>query len=316
VIAPLLAEVERLRAVMAQNESYLAKTESATRYAVIDPVLALLGWDVHDAATVLPEYRSGATSVTFVDYALLRDGAPVVLIEAKALGVTLADGHLEQLSNYCVNCQPQSVRWGILTNGDRWRLIDAFKVREPLPQRVVMEFGIRNGLAITALNQLVSLFGVVAGAAEHAAPTSSQPKKATDENHDTQSSSAIKPLKDLLAFNEAGGKPPIRMLFPGGSTFDITKWVSIWSSTLDWLVATGRLNGEKCPMKYSQGAQFYTVNTTPTHANGKPFTTSGKLPNGLFYERSWTSLHCIKNALHALQTLGVDPDTVRWTPLP
>jgi len=172
MIQPLIAEVERLRQVMAEHREYLSKTESATRYAVIDPLLRMLGWNVHDAASVKPEYRAGATNTTRVDYALLQSSEAVALIEAKPLDTKLLEKETEQLSNYCVNCQPKSVQWGILTNGDEWILIDAFRVKLPLAERVAQRFVVSHGVPLAALQELVSLFGLISGqAAEATVPT-------------------------------------------------------------------------------------------------------------------------------------------------
>ena len=54
-----------------------------TRAALIDPLLRELGWDTENPALVMPEYRLGRG---YADYALLKDGKPVMMVEAKKLG--------------------------------------------------------------------------------------------------------------------------------------------------------------------------------------------------------------------------------------
>jgi len=309
VIKPLLDEVERLRAVMTQHNAYLSKTESATRYAVIDPVLKLLGWDVHDAASVLAEYRSGAAGPKFVDYALMGALGPAVLIEAKSLGTNLALKDLEQLSNYCVNCQPGSVRWGILTNGDRWELVDAHRVQVPLQKRIVLDFSISSGTALVALRDLVSLFGLVAGHAEVAqvGPTPTPPKPKP------KASAQPGPgLPSLLAAAVSGSKAPGSLRLPDGKEVAVSSWSALLRAVAIWLAAGGLLTASACPIADAGGKKRFLVNSRPVHHDGTPFKTAHQLGDGLLLESNYSAGNCARNAIHLLRVCGVDPETVHW----
>lgn len=301
MIQPLLSEVERLRGVLAQHKDYLSKTESATRYAVIDPVLALLGWDVHDAGSVLAEYRVGAAGTNFVDYALLRDGRPVALIEAKALAVPLADKELEQLSNYCYNCRPQPVRWGILTNGDRWLLVDALDASRSLPDRVVLDRSLSGGHSLDALSGLVLLFGSITG-----------------HDHEPHGSKALtsdaQPLSAIESLAKPYAKLAIELQFPGKPAIAVRTWSGLVYQTLAWLADSGRLTASACPLK-DTGGKWSLADLEPRHTNGQPFAGPRQLPGGLHITANYDCAGCVRNALHALATLGVDPDSVRWRPL-
>lgn len=61
------------------------------RYSLIDPLLRELGRDTGDPDQVQPEYRVGTGRA---EYALLRDGSPVAMVEAKSLGTSLTDSAL------------------------------------------------------------------------------------------------------------------------------------------------------------------------------------------------------------------------------
>ena len=66
-----------------QHREILQKSESATRYCLIDPLLTALGWDLSDPAQVLTEYNSGNGRA---DYAMVPgSGPPSLVIEAKSL---------------------------------------------------------------------------------------------------------------------------------------------------------------------------------------------------------------------------------------
>ena len=57
-------------------------TEEATKNALIMPFFAMLGYDVFDTDEFMPEFVCdvGTKKGEKVDYALLKDGEPVILI--------------------------------------------------------------------------------------------------------------------------------------------------------------------------------------------------------------------------------------------
>ena len=79
----LVAVIEIVKARIVQHKADLQANETRTRTALIDPLLRALGWDVSDPSLVTPEY---ALQGKWVDYALIGDGGPAVLVEAKKLG--------------------------------------------------------------------------------------------------------------------------------------------------------------------------------------------------------------------------------------
>ena len=97
------------------------KTEEATKHSLVLPFLSILGYDVFNHTEVVPEYRPdfGIKSHEKVDYALLRDGQPIILVEAKRANVSLDEkNHLTQLYRYYT---PVIAKVGILTNGIEYR---------------------------------------------------------------------------------------------------------------------------------------------------------------------------------------------------
>jgi len=91
-------------------------TEEATKNALIMPFFAMLGYDVFDTDEFMPEFICdvGTKKGEKVDYALLKDGEPVILIEAKRAGMKLQKQQQSQLYRYfTVN----RCRLAILTNG-------------------------------------------------------------------------------------------------------------------------------------------------------------------------------------------------------
>ena len=65
----LVSVIETLQHRIREHGASLRENETRTRMALIDPLLAALGWHVSDPAVVTPEYN---VSGRWADYALLR----------------------------------------------------------------------------------------------------------------------------------------------------------------------------------------------------------------------------------------------------
>ncbi|MEQ2454927.1 type I restriction endonuclease [Flavonifractor hominis] len=94
-------------------------TEEATKTSLIMPFFSLLGYDVFDPSEFLPEFTAdvGIKKGEKVDYAILQDGKPVIIIEAKSVQRNL-EKHDSQLFRYFATT---SAKFAILTNGIRYR---------------------------------------------------------------------------------------------------------------------------------------------------------------------------------------------------
>ena len=94
-------------------------TEEATKNALIMPFLSALGYDVFNPLEVLPEMNCdiGTKKGEKIDYAILKDGEPVMLIECKhwAQDLNLHDNQLLRYFNV------SKAKFGILTNGITYR---------------------------------------------------------------------------------------------------------------------------------------------------------------------------------------------------
>ena len=96
-------------------------SEEATKTVLVNPLLRALSWDTEDLHQVYPEYSSATGRV---DYALLIENSPRLLIEAKSLDSNLDDPRwATQLTVYAVTT---GVRWVVLTNGDEYRIYNAY----------------------------------------------------------------------------------------------------------------------------------------------------------------------------------------------
>jgi hypothetical protein len=94
-------------------------TEEATKNALIMPVIQALGYDIFNPLEVLPEMSCdiGTKKGEKIDYAILKDGEPIILIECKHWAQEL-NLHDNQLLRYF---HVSKAKFGVLTNGIVYR---------------------------------------------------------------------------------------------------------------------------------------------------------------------------------------------------
>lgn len=134
-MATLEATIEHVLGVAAEGRM----NETNTRVLLVEPVLDALGWNVRDLACVTREYQ--VYDGSFLDYALLADGRPVLFLEAKALRSDLGDPKFTaQTVNYANN---EGVVWCVLSDGVKYRV---YKTNEPvdMSRKLVFEFDLHD----------------------------------------------------------------------------------------------------------------------------------------------------------------------------
>ena len=128
--AKIAALAERVRQVQGQSLN-----EAMTKNSLIMPFINALGYDVFNPSEVAAEYTAdfGTKRGEKIDFALLKEGNPVILIECKPLGAPLDTGKCSQLFRYF---STQPARIGILTDGCRYLFfsdIDQLNIMDTKP---------------------------------------------------------------------------------------------------------------------------------------------------------------------------------------
>ena len=123
----LREEIERVLAHMDRAGDRSDRlSEADTKAAFIDPILSALGWDLRDIFSVSREYRHRPQDNP-VDYALFVARSPVLFVEAKSLNKDLSDYKwISQTISYA----NAAGEWCALTNGDEYRIYNAFAKAE------------------------------------------------------------------------------------------------------------------------------------------------------------------------------------------
>lgn len=115
-------------------------TEEATKTSIIMPFFSMLGYDVFNPQEFVPEYVAdvGIKKGEKVDYAIIKDGAPVILIECKSINETL-EKHDSQLFRYFGT---SDAKFAILTNGIQYRFFTDLEQPNKMDETPFLEIDI------------------------------------------------------------------------------------------------------------------------------------------------------------------------------
>jgi hypothetical protein len=135
--------IDQLRVLASRiaNTKAMVQTEEATKNAMVMPFIQALGYNVFDPLEVTPELVSdvGTKKGEKVDYAILRDGKPIMLFECKKCGGDLSINHAAQLFRYF---HVTEARFGVLTNGLVYRFFTDLEQPNKMDEKPFFEFNI------------------------------------------------------------------------------------------------------------------------------------------------------------------------------
>jgi len=116
------------------------QTEEATKTSLIMPFFQVLGYDIFNPLEFVPEFTAdvGIKKGEKVDYAILTDGNPTILVEAKWCGGPL-EKHGSQLFRYFGTT---TAKFGILTNGIEYRFFTDLDEPNKMDQQPFFVFDI------------------------------------------------------------------------------------------------------------------------------------------------------------------------------
>jgi hypothetical protein len=135
--------IDQLRALATRVAASkdMIQTEEATKNAMIMPFIQLLGYNVFDPMEVTPELIAdiGTKKGEKVDYAVLREGKPIMLFECKKSGSDLHINHASQLFRYF---HVTAARFGVLTNGLTYKFFTDLEQPNKMDEKPFFEFSI------------------------------------------------------------------------------------------------------------------------------------------------------------------------------
>jgi len=104
------------------------KTDESVKYSLVMPLLQLLGYNVFDPGELVPSYpiQLDPPKDKHVDYAILRNGEPEILLEVKGIGKKLED-YRGDMADYFNGSS--KARLAILTDGIKYEVFS--NIEEP-----------------------------------------------------------------------------------------------------------------------------------------------------------------------------------------
>ncbi len=134
--------IDQLKLFATRADKIMEKltTEEATKTSLIMPFFQLLGYDIFNPHEFVPEFTAdvGIKKGEKVDYAILKDGKPMILIEAKWSGDTL-QAHDSQLFRYFTTT---SAKFAILTNGLIYKFYTDLEEQNKMDEKPFLEFNL------------------------------------------------------------------------------------------------------------------------------------------------------------------------------
>ena len=134
----IAALIQRLPKLMDHIE-----TEEATKNALVMPFISALGYDVFNPKEVVPEFTAdiGTKKGEKVDYAIMREGETIILLECKKANGDLSKENMSQLYRYF---SVTKARIAILTNGIKYMFYSDLEEPNRLDVKPFLELDLDN----------------------------------------------------------------------------------------------------------------------------------------------------------------------------
>ena len=283
----IIKTVNTIRENIENHRNVLEKNEMATRYALVDPLLRVLGWDTGNPAIVRPEF---APKGDRADYALYSDKDTLLyVVEVKSLGTPMDRNVKVQVGRYW---SAHKSNYIIVTNGYLWQILD-HNLNE------IESFNISDADA-PRRSTIIYNDGV------HKIRAQKRIKTGTDDLPDVLPADyTYTPITEIKP--KKGDKSPTRIKFPDDTKKDITSWVGVLYRIAEWIITNNRTDIEsQLPIISSRR---HLVSSEPVHPNGGTFRSKKEIA-GLFLECNYGPKDCLKNAIDLVNIINKDPQTI------
>ena len=276
----LLETIQRVRERIKQHRADLQRNEALTRYALIDPILRALGWDTEDPEQVKPEFP---TETGTPDYALIWEGRPQIMVEAKPLGKNLEEARRKGFEY----CWRNKHRYYVVTDGNAWEVWDLKEIGGE--QLVVLQLLEDNPGEVA--RKLLAIWRPAVDKIKPASPPVVQP-----------SSYGIT-LRILKNKTKYGDKPPSTLIFSDRS-IKVKSWRHLLIAIAEQVVP--HIPADKLPVRLESR---FLLNFKPVHSNNQPFKSPYQVGR-LWLETHFSAPNIVHHACRLLEIAGISPDEV------
>lgn len=262
--------VEKTVAVLRQrirdDREYLSRYETRTRVVIIDPLLRVLGWDPENSDDVQLEFIAAEGRP---DYALMQDGAPVAVIEAKKLGTDLGTDVQLQVIKYIQDPECSGIGLVAFTDGDEW--IFCRKSGGWKDERVKISSGQPFKTAYEIADCLApSKLGVA---------FAKKPRRAKGRP------TAPRRGKWYPLVGELPNKLPAAVRLGDEAPINWVSWRELYADVAEYLYATGFISESDAPVYVANG-KYCAINDEPVHPgpDRKPFGMAVQIGESMWLE--------------------------------
>lgn len=286
--------VRELKERAAAHRDYIGGHETRTRVMLIDPLLLALGWDPENPGEVQLEFK---LSVGFADYVLMRNGEPIVVVEAKKLGTRLDMRNPGQVIKYTTDPAFTDKEMVGFTNGVQWVFFRASKNWEP------------ESVDLASDQTFETAYDLVECLA--ASKFDSEPPRNESGLRGSvvlQVESQATPLPDA-----DWKKKPARLRFGDGSERETPSWRRVWAESASYVIDRGLVKAGDYPVVLARGGSVKkcALNTSPVHLHGREFDDPIEIRDGIWLEQHIQSSTKRKEySIRMLERFGIDPTTV------
>ena len=294
--------VRNLRERIEKHGDRLSKNESATRYALVDPLLRALGWSLEDPGDVIPEY---SPVKGYADYGMMAGRTtPRLIIEAKSLGHSPRDGVGQSIS-YCMS---QGIEYFAVTNGQVWEVYEPHQLAA-LDDKRITSFDLLAPEHETVLKMLWLwrgnfATGKPAQPAERPTrepPTGPPPEKPENGDKWVRFSTFHPPTKT---------PPPCKIRFRDGTINEVGRWLDLRVGVVEWLQDIGTL-GPSSSVAGARGGDL--VSPSKEGSGGRPFRDP-RVAGRLYVEGHGNALSHVRAARRILDYCREDLAKVHVLP--
>ena len=330
--------VGTLRERIEEYSLLLGQNEMRTRYALIDPLLLELGWDTSNPSEVMIEDGSGDGRA---DYLLIDNNQPVMIIEAKRLGLGVSDGR-QQAIRYAMD-QGRRARYFAVTDGNQWEIYDthqpainmmliSFDLRETSSAEVCLKVlalwrsAVEHNSVMAAETPIVGLDDIpqpIAAATVVEKSTELQMQVVNDAHspvpqvHPAISETTVPvsqidkavvgewiPLPELSSPTDT---TPAEITFSDGSNEITNSWAQLITDVTRWLYDNSYLSLSDMPIRLPRATKRYIISDSPFHIEGDPFSKQHKQVGPFYIETNVNSEQVVKNTCFIIERIGQDP---------
>ena len=181
------------------------------------------------------------------------------------------------------------MRYGVLTNGQKWRMYDS----QTTMKSPEVEFDITDSDGVVLSKAIRLHRSVVLDSIPRQSPTKVEP--APSGPGDEVPIANIKYTKDMAR--------PRELVCPDKNV-PLGSWIDLLYGVADWLVAKKHLGKSHCPVPI--GPNNAILNAWPVHQNGKQFSTHREVGK-LYLNTNADPATAIKYAIKLIEKAGLKP---------